>query len=130
MTIAFTLVVPFERLEETLDTANLGSDTAAEDGADAGDGGQLGEDWVGLQFGGDPVVDTVELSFEEADAVEGEIKDTLVRKSERRVEDKALVSHTLEFAGIVKRLWKGVATEFAELTGQGLDPELSQLVRG
>jgi hypothetical protein len=35
------------------------------------------------------------------------------------------VSDTLEFAGVVERIWKVVVTEFVELGGQVLNRELS-----
>ncbi len=80
---------------------------------------------MGFQFGGDPVVGPFELGFEEPDVVQGEIKDTLDRKSERLVQEEALVGHTLEFLRVVEWMWKVVVTGFVELGSQVLDRELS-----
>jgi hypothetical protein len=66
-------------LEEALDTANLGADAAGEDGADPWDSRQMRDDGMGCEFGGDPAIDLVDLSFKEADVRQGEIENALAR---------------------------------------------------
>jgi len=63
--------IPLLPLEKALDTADLGADAAGEDGADPWDGSQLRDDGIGFEFGGDPAIDLVDLSFEEADVCQG-----------------------------------------------------------
>ena len=60
-----------------MDTADLSTDTTGEDRADAGDGGQLSDDRVGFEFSGDPVIDLLDLGFQEADVFQGEVEDAL-----------------------------------------------------
>ncbi len=58
------------------DTADFSVHAAGEDRTDTGDGGQLSDDGIGLDLGGDPSIDLLDLSFQEADVVQGEVEDT------------------------------------------------------
>lgn len=119
--IALALTVPLGAPQEALNAANLGSDTAREDGPDARDGGQLRDVGIGSDFGGDPAVDLFDLSFEEADVIEGEVEDALDRQSQGRVEQETLLGYLVELAGVVESIGEVVAAEMLEMESQVLD---------
>ena len=54
-----------------MDAADLSAEATGKDRADAGDGSQLSNNRVVFEFDGDPVLDLLELGFEEADVFEG-----------------------------------------------------------
>jgi hypothetical protein len=62
-----------------LDAADLGTEVAREDRADAGDGSQLSDDGMVFEFDGNPMLDLRKLGFEEADVIKSEVEDTLDR---------------------------------------------------
>jgi hypothetical protein len=74
-TVALALLVPFLTLEKTLDAADLSAEATGKDRADAGDGSQLSDDGIVLEFSGDPAVDLIALSFQEADVFKREVED-------------------------------------------------------
>lgn len=67
MAWAVALAVPLGALQEASDVANLSTDAAGEDGADAWDSGQLRDGWISLEFCGDPGVDLLELTLKKAE---------------------------------------------------------------
>jgi len=77
--VTLALRIPFLALKKAMHPADLGGDTAGEDGTDARNGHQLRDSGIGCPFGGNPVVDLRELGFEEADVFEAQIKDALDR---------------------------------------------------
>lgn len=100
---------------------SLSADAAREDGANTGDSGQLGDGWIRLKFGGDPGIDLLDLTFKEAYVLQGEVKDALKGQCQGLIEREALLSHLLEFAGIVEGVTEMVSAEFVQMQGQVFD---------
>jgi len=76
---------------------------------------------MSLNLGSNPIIDLVDLGFEEANVSQGEVQDTLNRQSQRLIEREALFGDTLEFASVVKGIREMVAAEFVQMHCQVLD---------
>jgi len=126
--VALTALVPFERLQKALNAANLGCNAAGENRPHPGNGGQLSDLRVGGLLGGVPLIDLLELGFEEADVSQGQFQDALDGEHQVVIEGKAFGSRALQLAGVLKRIGEVMAAEFGEMSDQLRGRERSQIV--
>lgn len=82
-----------------------------------------------LQFSGDPIIDLFDLSFEEADVLQGEVQYALNGQHQGFIKGEALLAHALELAGVVPGIREMMATEFVQMQGQIFDRQSGQLVQ-
>ena len=84
---------------------------------------------VRLDLAGDPGFHLLNLAFQEADVLQGQVEDALHGQGQGGVEGKAFSGDLLEFLGLVLGVAQVMAAEFVQLGRHLLDGELGQLVQ-
>ena len=116
-------------MQEALDVTDFCAIATGEDGAYAWDGCQLPDGGVNLQFGGDPLVEALDLMLQELNVFQSKVENTLHGQGQALLKREALLSNALELARVLERIAKMVTAHLVQVQSQVFDRQLSQIIQ-